>query len=214
MVAAGPDKITDAAIDTDRTDMTALDVAEATIRRGLLHASRALRVIRDDRLYKLAEFTSFDTYCRGRLGFSRDRADQIIAAGNLIAELPTNVGSRLNEAHARALAPIAHDPAQCAEILAEVEVENGKVTAKAITSKLEKRRAEAEALRAEIGRRLAAIQQHANDIWATCLVARAAGDEEGWAAGHAALELVGQMMDQVIAGDIETVRKMIAEAES
>lgn len=110
--------------------------AEATIRRGLLEASNALRVIRDRRLYKEAGYTSFDNYTRDRLGFSRDRADQIITAGDTVSNLPTIVGSRLNESHVRALRPIADDPEMCAEVLAEVEAEDGKITAKAIAAKV------------------------------------------------------------------------------
>lgn len=210
VVTAGPDKIT-AAIDHDRTDRTTLERAEATIRRGLLDAARGLGDIRDGRLYKAAGFTSFDAYCRARLGFSRDRADQIISAGAVIAGLPTNVGSRLNEAHARALAPIAQDPAYCAQIVTEVEEEHGKVTANAITAKIEDHQAKS-ALLDDIGSLLVSIQQHANSIWTTCLEARAAGDDEVWAAGQDQLVMVGKMMSEVIDGDIDTIRKLIAEA--
>lgn len=118
-----------------------LDVAEAEIRTGLLSASRALRTIREHRLYKLAGYHNFDNYCRDRLGMSRDRADQIIAAGEVIAELPTIVGSRVKESHVRALRAVADDPGMVEEILGEVMSENdGKLTAKLITSKIEERR--------------------------------------------------------------------------
>lgn len=142
VVTAGPDKIT-AAIDHDRTDRTTLERAEATIRRGLLDAARGLGDIRDGRLYKAAGFTSFDTYTRDRLGMSRDRADQIIAAGSVVAELPTIVGSQVKEGHVRALRAVADDADIVQDILTEVMEENGgKITAKAITAKIAQRRAD------------------------------------------------------------------------
>ena len=142
VVTAGPDKIT-VAIDHDRTDRTTLERAEATIRRGLLDAARGLGDIRDGRLYKAAGFTSFDTYTRDRLGMSRDRADQIIAAGSVVAELPTIVGSQVKEGHVRALRAVADDADIVQDILTEVMEENGgKITAKAITAKIAQRRAD------------------------------------------------------------------------
>jgi len=87
-----------------------LDQCEAVIRRSLTDAAEALRRIRDDRLYKQAGFTSFDAYTRERLGMGRERADQIINAGAIVAELPTKVGSSLTERQARALAPLRADP--------------------------------------------------------------------------------------------------------
>lgn len=94
----------------DATDADALAAQESIIRRSLADSSAALATIRDRRLYRAAGFDNFDGYCRDRLGFGRERADQIITAGHTLAALPTMVGNAPNERQARALAPLRDDP--------------------------------------------------------------------------------------------------------
>ena len=124
--------------ETTKDATTTLAECEQVIRRGLLESSAALRRIREERLFREAGYPNFDTYCRDRLGIGRDMADRTIAAGAVLAELPTNVSSTLNEAHARALAPLRDDPAAMVEVLEEV-TSTGKVTAARIAEKVAER---------------------------------------------------------------------------
>jgi hypothetical protein len=132
---------------------TRLAAQEAVIRRGLRDASTALATIRDERLYKTAGFASFDAYCVDCLGHGRGRADQIIAAGRVLAELPTNVVGSLNEAQVRALGSCRDHPDLVVEVLEAVRSQ-GKVTAAAITAEVERRRVEARELTDRLDRGL------------------------------------------------------------
>lgn len=146
---------------------TTLTLAECEdgIKRSLIQSADYMRKIREDRLYTQAGIDNWDTYCTDRLGISKRRADQIILAGEVQAELGTIVPNlTLNEAQARALAPIRHDADYMADIVAEVAAE-GPVTAAAITARIELRRAEAEALTAEIKAHLVEIQRGASILW-------------------------------------------------
>lgn len=188
--------------------MRTLEEHEAIIQTGLqtfIEVGEALMAIRDGRLYR-ATHSDFDTYCRERWGFSRRRAGQMIEAAEVGNMLPTPPE---NARQAAALAPLKDDPAAMAEVMAEVAEEADKVTARAISAKIEARQ-----LRKDIGRLTMSIQQHANSVWTMCLEARLAGDTEVWEAGQDLLALIGQMLDQVISGDIDTVRTLIAEAEA
>jgi hypothetical protein len=56
-----------------------LATAEASVESGLTSAGEALRIIRDQRLYR-AEYSSFETYCRERWRYSSRWANMQIAA--------------------------------------------------------------------------------------------------------------------------------------
>lgn len=113
------------------------------IRRGLLDAAAAYEEVREHQLYKEEGYRSFDAFTREQFGIGRERADQIIVAGRIARELPTNVGSSMNEGQARELAPLRDDPEAMAEVMAEVteeaEAEGRKPTAKAIREKVTER---------------------------------------------------------------------------
>jgi hypothetical protein len=88
-----------------------LDACERVIERGIqtfVEVGQALLEIRDHRLYR-EEYPTFEEYCKGRWGWSRDYANkQIRAAGvveNLapIGTLDTNVSKPLTEAQVRPL---------------------------------------------------------------------------------------------------------------
>lgn len=82
------------------------DDCERRISVGLttwLDVCDALQTMRDNRLWR-GEFASFDAYCQARLGYGRGRADQFIAAGEMVEALNhTNVVIP-NEAVAREIA--------------------------------------------------------------------------------------------------------------
>jgi transposase len=119
-----------------------LDQCEAVIQRGVgtfIEVGEALMEIRDRRLYQL-EFASFDSYCRERWGFNRQRAHQLIFA----SEVSTIVDSDLeNEGQARALAPLKDRPEEMKEVMdaviAEASAAGGKVTAERISEKVSER---------------------------------------------------------------------------
>lgn len=77
--------------------------------------------IRDSRLYR-GEFNDFDTYCRERWGFSRQRSHQFIEAAGVVGELSTIVDATppQTESQARALAPLRDHPQAMAEVMEEV----------------------------------------------------------------------------------------------
>jgi hypothetical protein len=112
---------------------------EETIRRGLTEAAGAYARIRDERLYRAAGFSSFDSYCRERFGHDRGYADKVIRAAGVAAEL-SPMGLTLNERQARELAPLRDDPEAMAEVMDEVTTEaeqtGTKVTATKIREKV------------------------------------------------------------------------------
>lgn len=114
-----------------------LAVLESVIERGISawnDAGAAVRVIRDERLYR-ADFYTFEDYCRERWGWSRSYAHRMIEAVDAVeAMLPIgNTPPIANEAQAREVAAIikADGPERAAAILTEV-AEDGPVTARAI----------------------------------------------------------------------------------
>jgi hypothetical protein len=69
-----------------------LSELETRIERGLqtfIDVGLALLEIRDRRLYREAGFKSFDTYCRERWGWSRDRGYQLMQAAEVVQSMPT-----------------------------------------------------------------------------------------------------------------------------
>lgn len=69
---------------------------------------RALREIRDSRLYKQALFSSFEAYARARWDIGRSQAYRLIDAYSVISNL-SPIGDRLpgNEAQTRPLVPLS-----------------------------------------------------------------------------------------------------------
>jgi hypothetical protein len=81
---------------------------EDTIAKGecsIFETGRALAKIRDEKLYRGASYRTFEAYCRGRWGFSRQRADQLIGAAETAKHLTTIVDtvSPTNESQVRSL---------------------------------------------------------------------------------------------------------------
>lgn len=65
----------------------AFDQCERTIESALSDAHHALRKIHDDKLYKVAGFTSFESYCTERWGYSKTHAYRLIDHAKLVDHL-------------------------------------------------------------------------------------------------------------------------------
>lgn len=101
-------------------------------------AAVALTTIRDTEKYKEAGYGTFEAYCDGEWGWTRQRAYQLIEAANVAAELPENVnhGLHLNERQARELAKAPAEKRE--EVIKRATVHgNGRVTAKLLAQAVE-----------------------------------------------------------------------------
>lgn len=104
---------------------------ETVIERGLqtfVEVGNALMEIRDGRLY-LAEHDTFEDYCRGRWGFTRMRASQLIAAAEVVGNVNNCLQAPANEAQARALVGLTPEQQREAWETALDTAPNGKPTA-------------------------------------------------------------------------------------
>lgn len=115
---------------------------EAVIERGLATFVEVGRAqIRDGRQYRSAGWSDFDTYCRERWGFNRQRAHQLIEGADAVSTVvDAGAPAPSNEGQARELAPLKDDPEAMAEAMAEAtaeaEAEGVKVTAARIRGKV------------------------------------------------------------------------------
>lgn len=121
-----------------QAEVDQLRAAERTIEAGLetfVDVGQALAGIRDQRLYRLDGFDTFEDYCRDRWSLSRKRAYDLMSGAEAVAALSPmgDIPTITSERQAREVASIikADGPERAAEILTEVAAE-GKVTAKAI----------------------------------------------------------------------------------
>lgn len=123
----------------DKLERGMLRRCEATIGKGqraFVETADALTVIRDQRLYRETHST-FDAYCQDRWSFTRQRAQQVISAGETIKALPAAVAAKIDtERKARAIKPVATKPRQAAAAVktAERSSANGEATAAAIST--------------------------------------------------------------------------------
>ena len=114
---------------------------EATIERGMqtfVEVGLALMEIRDARLYR-AEFGTFEDYCRERWGWTRQRANQLIASADVVSnlEMTTIVVKPTTESQARALTKL--EPEKQRTVWKDVveTAPKGKVTAKHVQAVVE-----------------------------------------------------------------------------
>ena len=112
---------------------------EAVIERGLttfVEVGQALLEIREHRLYRETH-ESFETYCRERWNWSRQRAHQMIEASSVSTMVDTD---SLNERQARELARLKDEPEAIREVWSEVKEERGDaVTAADVRSAVDRR---------------------------------------------------------------------------
>ena len=112
-----------------------LSQLEATIEKHLsafYEVGFALMQIRDNRYYRETHGT-FEAYCKERWGFTKSRANQLIAASEVADNLTTTVAKIPSERTIRPLTTIK-DPEEQREVFQEAveTAPNGKVTAKHI----------------------------------------------------------------------------------
>ena len=113
--------------------LRSLAECEATMERGVrgyVEAGEALRIIRDDRLYRETHGT-FEDYCRERWGWSRQRSLQLIDAASVTTTVVSlNAPAPANEGQARELVGL---PAETAAQIMRTAAETGQtVTARII----------------------------------------------------------------------------------
>ena len=118
-------------------DQERLDTNEEVIARGLstfIEVGNALLDIRDNRLYR-ARFSTFEDYCRERWEFSRQRANQLIGAAEVVGNLTTIVvNPPANEAQARELTTLTPDEQRLVWQMVTESAPDGKVTAAHVKS--------------------------------------------------------------------------------
>lgn len=124
--------MTSAELELSKVEQSRLAVEEEAIKRAAADVGRALRVIRDERLYR-AEYRTFEDYCLQRWGFNRRYADRQIEAA-AVTDVVSPIGlTQLPESQARELAPLLDQPEQLRETYQRAaEATNGKPTAAAI----------------------------------------------------------------------------------
>lgn len=99
-------------------------------KKTFVSVGRALSEIRDSKLYR-DDYDTFEAYCKGKWGWERRYAYNLIESASVVESLPHNVrhGTQINERQARELARI--EPEKRVEVLEEAS-SNGDLTAKSI----------------------------------------------------------------------------------
>lgn len=92
---------------TQKKRLTDLEGAIHTNRRSFYLIGKALKEIRDDRLYRILLFQTFETYTRARWEIGKSQAYRLIEACRVVDNL-SPIGDALpeNEAQVRSLAPL------------------------------------------------------------------------------------------------------------
>ena len=114
----------------------------AVIEHGLqtfFDVGTALMVVRNDRLYR-EEYGTFEDYCQQKWGWTRQRANQLIASADVVAnlaEMTTIVVKPTTESQARALTKL--EPEKQRTVWKDVveTAPKGKVTAKHVQAVVE-----------------------------------------------------------------------------
>ena len=116
--------------------MSTLAENEAIIERGLttfVEVGDALTRIRDERQYRDAGFTDFDTYCRERWGMSNQQAWRLTQAAEVVHALPPMGGTLTSERQARELvSTLREEGAEVTAAVLEAAVAKGPLTARSI----------------------------------------------------------------------------------
>lgn len=111
------------------TEQTDLAIQENEIEKGAFAIGRALKIIRDGKLYRGGHET-FEDYCQTRWGWERRHAYRQIEAAEVVAALPENVSQWVtSERQARALGEV--EPAERVEVLERAH-DAGPITAHSI----------------------------------------------------------------------------------
>ena len=109
---------------TTSLEVASLAECEQVIERGLatfVEVGQALMRIRDGKLYR-REHPTFEAYCEHRWGFTRQRANQLIAGAEVVRAVTTAVVNEaappppVAERQARELAPLLDQPEELVEV--------------------------------------------------------------------------------------------------
>ncbi len=119
---------------------------ERLVERGIYQAWKALKEIKERRLYKISH-SSFESYCKERFGFTRDSAYLKIKAAdiyeNLEQNLPTNGRQFPMPTSERQLRDIAKAQLEAAEVvqvwLEAVEASDGKIPSSVVVKDIVQR---------------------------------------------------------------------------
>jgi hypothetical protein len=144
---------------------------EAAIELGpgaFAEVGHALLEIQQRRLYRSAGHRTFAGYVSKRWDLSSAHAYRQIDASKVVDLLAPGGGLPLpaNEAQARELAPLAHDPDAIRAVWTEtVQQTGGRVTARAIRERVAARRDDPRAHSAEAGERRVITCPHCGHTW-------------------------------------------------
>lgn len=114
----------------------------AVIEHGLqtfFDVGTALMVVRNDRLYR-EEYGTFEDYCQQKWGWTRQRANQLIASADVVAnlaEMTTIVVKPTTESQARALTKLKPEKQRAVWKDVVETAPKGKVTAKHVQAVVE-----------------------------------------------------------------------------
>ena len=129
-----------------REESIALADCEQRIERGMktfIEVGQALAAVRENRLYR-ADYDTFESYCQGRWGFTRQRAQQITAAADLVTTIvDAGLPAPTNEGQARELGKVP-EPERAEVWKKTVERTEGKPTAAAVRESAEELRKRAD----------------------------------------------------------------------
>ncbi len=97
---------------------------ELKVERAFTEAGKALRELRDKRLYR-SSYKSFEDYCRARFGFTRQSANYLIAGANVVESLTTN-GCQILPTTERQVRPLTKlEPSEQCEVWQQAVYEAG-----------------------------------------------------------------------------------------
>lgn len=110
--------------DVIETPARTLAENEFVIERGqqtFIEVGNALMEIREQRQYRGAGFTDFDTYCRERWGWSKRHANRIVESAEVVMQLGPIGPTPQAESQARPLAPLRSNPAALREAWSDAQ---------------------------------------------------------------------------------------------
>jgi hypothetical protein len=140
--------VNDVAVVRGHEGSPTLAEAEATIERGISAywaMGRAMKAIKDGKLYEEAGYPDFATYCTGRWGYRQAQVYNLMAGAEVVRTLSTIVESPApaTESQARELVPLRDQPDVMVEVwkgvTAEAQAEGRTITAAMIKEAVETR---------------------------------------------------------------------------
>lgn len=124
---------------SDEEELVRLEARIETGVQKILEAGKALKLIRDKRLYK-DKYKTFEDYCRERWGFSKRYANYLISAADVGTKVPIS-----SVAQGRALSPLYdEDKEEAIQLMADLKQKHGAdltatVIKRAVTTAMKRR---------------------------------------------------------------------------